>query len=70
MRWSVQPYGASLRLSGTGQAIGLAAWAVPTASNGRGRERARKMSPEATAETVGADVAPVGLRSDRRVLSL
>ena len=70
MRWSVQPARASLRLSGTGQAIGLAARIMPTALNGRERARARKMSPEATAETLGVEEPPVGLRLDRRVLSL
>ena len=70
MERSVQPARASLRLSGTAQAIRLAAWVVPTALNGRERARARKMSPEATAETLGVEEPPVGLRLDRRVLSL
>ena len=66
---SVQPNGASQRMRGCAQASRLASATVPTDESDRGRHRARKMSRDATPETLAAKVADVVARWDRRGLS-
>ena len=66
---SVQPNGASQRMRGCAQASRLASKTVPTGESDRGRHRARKMSRDATPETLAAKVADVVARWDRRGLS-